>query len=111
MPGGVAPAYQNSIDNYAQITVEQVRAHLTVYIAGNNQAAQDSQMLYQATLKSFDENTITKLRNKQNKHHIGICACDKLLLCIVIREAHLDTNASLCCITNAIQQLPEHGNS
>ena len=84
IPGGVAPVYQNLIDNYARITVDQVRAHATVYIAGNNRAAQDSQMLYQAILKSIDENSITKLRNKQNEYHVGTRACGELLLRVII---------------------------
>ena len=49
-----------------------------------------------------------KLRNKENEYHIGNCACGELLPRVIIQEAHLDTNASLRRIPNAIQWLPEY---
>ena len=96
---------QNLIENYGTLTLEQVaRWEATYYIATPSRAAQDTYMLYSCLMSSLTAAAKKKIMiwwSDQysidvagNKYDSGVA-----LLKVIIRESHLDTNAT----TNSIR--------
>src|SRR5210317_1327767 len=106
--GGAEADCSNLLDNYGQITMDQVRAHVQVYVQTPTRLAQDSNMLYKALVNSLDKEAYNKVRMKSSEYTVEGYLSGELLLRTIIREAHTDTNATLKMIFVKIRLLPEY---
>ena len=89
---------ENLIYNYGTVTLEQVIESERRYIALEERKAQDTYMLYQSLMASLSSDAKKKvliwseqyqIDIEDNKYYSGVA-----LLKIIIRESHLDTNAT-----------------
>ena len=99
---------KNLLTHDGEITLEHLRAWETTYLHGISRAAQDMAHLYLCLMNSLTQAGKDKVRlwSEQfilNGHESGI-----LLLKIIIRESHLDTNATLNSIRTQLSNLDEY---
>ena len=64
IPGDVNSPTIYMLEQYAQVTMEQVRLHVAAYIETQSRAAQDSHLLFHSLFKLLDTLTIKKIKNK-----------------------------------------------
>jgi hypothetical protein len=97
------------IDNYGTITLEQVARWERSYIATPSRAAQDTYMLYQCLMSSLPPEAKKKImiwsdqytiESAGTKYDSGVA-----LLKVIIRESHLDTNATTNSIRTKLSNL------
>ena len=91
-PFGLA---DNFLDHYGEISMEVLQAHAETYVTQPIRAAQDSVQLYECLLHSLSiegRNKVTLHRGEYIRHDIGV---GTLLLKVIIRESHVDTQATL----------------
>ena len=96
---------ENLIDNYGKISLEDIRIYEESYLTLPCRPAQDSFMLFKCLMNSItktgkDKVTIWKAQYTVNTHASG-----NLLLKIIIRESHLDTNATTSNIRTKLSNL------
>ena len=88
----------NLIYNYGTITLEQVIRSETRYIAQQQRKAQDTYMLYQCLMASLSSDAKKKVMIWADQYQIEVddvrYNSGVALLKIIIRESHLDTNAT-----------------
>ena len=86
------------LKNYGTITYEQVIASERTYIAEQQRKAQDTYMLYQCLMASLTSEAKKKVMIWADQYQVEIDGAKYnsgvALLKIVIRESHLDTNAT-----------------
>ena len=99
------------LTEYGSVTLAQVRACAEAYVFGQTRAAQDSVMLYHCIMNSLGRTGRDKINvweeeykfsNPQgtDKRFSGAC-----LLKVVIRESHIDTNATTSHIREQLSSL------
>ena len=101
-------------DRYGEITLAHCRKYARACIIGQpNRAAQDSAMLYHCLVASLTADAWTRISLHSADYTVdgvpdGVC-----LLRVIIRESHLDTNATTSTIRAALTKLDkamvEHG--
>ena len=85
----------NLLTNYGEVKMQEVRAFETTYINAQSRAAQDTHMLYSCIMNSLSKEGKTKIHVWRDQYTMpGGYKSGNLLLKIVIRESHLDTNAT-----------------
>ena len=85
----------NLLTNYGEVKMEEVRAFEMTYISTQSRAAQDTHMLYACIMNSLSREGKTKIHVWRDQYTApGGYKSGNLLLKIVIRESHLDTNAT-----------------
>ena len=89
----------NLIENYGTLALEQVASWERTYIAMQNRAAQDTYMLYQCLMSSLTPVAKKKIMiwDSQYMLNVGgtVYSSGVALLKVIIRESHLDTNATM----------------
>jgi hypothetical protein len=84
------------IDNYGTISLEQVVKSKLQYINEQGREAQDTFMLYMCLMASLSNSAKKRISLWSEQYRIGnnnLCS-GVALLKIIIRESHLDTNAT-----------------
>jgi len=99
----------NLISDYGQLSLEQVQAHAETYINTRSRASQDSTQLYyciMATLTKEAKDTVLLV-----EHEYRLTAHNTesgtALLKAIIREASVDTNATVRSIRNRLSNLDD----
>jgi hypothetical protein len=85
----------NILSEYGRLDLVQIRNHCATYVGQQNRAAQDSAQLYQCLMHTLTREAHAKTTLYKNDYHIGDVGCGVPLLKVIIREAHVDTNATL----------------
>jgi hypothetical protein len=101
------PVQENLIKNYGTISLEQVVESERQYINKQEREAQDTYMLYKCLMASLSSNAKKKVSLWSNQYRIGddeVCS-GVALLKIIIRESHLDTNATTNQIRTKLSSL------
>jgi hypothetical protein len=98
----------NLIENYGRITIETIRAFETSYIAMQIRPAQDTYMLYKCLMKSISKEGKSKITIWKDQYHVNGMPSGVLLLKVIIRESHLDTNATISNIRTNLSNLDEY---
>ena len=106
-------AFKSLIDNHGEIDIETIRAFEEFYITGESRSAQDAAMLYRCLMNSLSKEGKKKILVWEDQYQIDTYGSGNLLLKIIVRESHLDTNATSASIrkklTNLDQYLPTIG--
>ena len=102
----------NIIANYGTLTLEQVRRFERRYIATPSRAAQDTYMLYQCLMASLTPEARKKIMIWADQYSIEVAGTTYdsgvALLKIIIRESHLDTNATTNSIRTKLSSLDNY---
>ena len=98
----------NLLNGYGTITLEQVRRHEESYISTQTRNAQDSNLLYECIMNSISTECKAKLTIWKKEYRCGQLPSGNLLLKVLIRECHLDTNATVGGIRNRLSALDSY---
>jgi hypothetical protein len=96
------------IQHYGELTLEQVRAFAETYVNNQSRAAQDDAQLYQCLRKSLMKEAETNIVLFQEDYTIGERTCGLALLKVIVREAYVDTNATILHIREQLNSLDMH---
>jgi hypothetical protein len=109
--GGEEDERQDSfMDNYGTITLEQVTESELQYIDEGGRLAQDTYMLYKCLMASLTNEARKKVSLWSNQFRIGDEneVSGVALLKVIIRESHLDTNATTNQIRTKLSSLDSY---
>jgi hypothetical protein len=95
----------NLIENYGRISLDEIRAFEASYIDMQVRPAQDTYMLYKCLMKSISKEGKSKITIWKDQYHINGMPSGNLLLKVIIRESHLDTNATISNIRTNLSNL------
>ena len=105
--------FKSMIDNHGEIDIETIRAFEEVYVQGRSRSAQDAALLYKCLMNSISKEGKKKILVWEDQYQIGRYGSGNLLLKVIVRESHLDTNATSASIrkklTNLDRYLPTIG--
>ena len=98
---------------YSQVSLEKIATYENSYLGGNTREVQNSYMLFQCLMNSISREARIKVEGWDEEYIVENDAGTKvpsgnLLLKIIIRESHLDTNATTQSIRNKLSNLDEY---
>jgi hypothetical protein len=93
------------IDNYGQIPLATIREFEQSYVRTSSRPAQDTIMLFKLLMNSISKEAKNKILIWRNQYSINGYSSGNLLLKIIIRESHLDTNATTSSIRTKLSRL------
>jgi hypothetical protein len=95
----------NILTNYGEFDLEHLRAFVSTYVATPTRVAQDSIMLYECIWNTLSKIGRSKVWIWKEEFYINAIPSGVLLLKIVIRESHIDTNATVRHLREKISSL------
>ena len=95
---------KNLLTHYGELSLDHLRAWETTYLHGISQAAQDTAHLHLCHMNSLTQASKEKVRLWSDQFILNGRESGILLLKIIIRKSHLDTNAT----TNSIRTQPSN---
>ena len=99
---------KNLLMHHGELTLEHLRAWETTYLHGISRAAQDMAHLYLCLMNSLTQAGKDKVCLWSEQFILNGHESEILLLKIIIRESHLDTNATLNSIRTQLSNLDEY---
>ena len=106
----IEPVQENLIDNYGTISLEQVVESELQYINEQGRDSQNTYMLYKCLMASLSNNAKKRISLWSEQYRIGdndLCS-GVAFLKIIIRESHLDTNATTNQIRTKLSNLDSY---
>ena len=97
--------YTNLLTNHGELDLEDILNFEKSYINSPTRAAQDTNMLYHCLIGSLSKAGKTKVMVWEDQYKINGRPSGNLLLKIIIRESHLDSNATTTSIRNQLSSL------
>jgi hypothetical protein len=94
--------------HYGELSLEQVRAFAQTWFNNQSRAAQDDAQLYHCLRKSLTKEAETNIVLFQEDYIIGDRSCGLALLKVIVREAYVDTNATILHIREQLNSLDLH---
>jgi len=107
-PADLLSDTDNLIESYGMITLETVRTFEASYIDRQIRPAQDTYLLYKCLMKSISKEGKSKITIWKDQYHVNGMPSGNLLLKIIIRESHLDTNATISTIRTNLSNLDNY---
>jgi hypothetical protein len=98
----------NLLTNHSELSVAQIRASCALYINGENRAAQYSRAMYVCLTSSLSNKGKDQLRVWREDYTIDGEPSGPLFLKIIIRESHIDTNATVRHLRAKLTDLTTH---
>jgi hypothetical protein len=95
----------NLIESYGVLTLESVRAFEASHIALQVRPAQDTCMLCKCLMNSISKEGKSKITIWKDQCHVDRFPSGNLLLKVIVRESHLDTNATISTIRTKLSDL------
>jgi len=96
------------LKDYGRITMDQVRQHADRYIGAVCRAAQNSHQLYVCLQNSLTKEARDKVLLNVHEYTVQGRPSGPLLLRMIIRDSHLDTNATTHIIRERLSSLDQH---
>ena len=100
--------FTSLIDNHGEISIETIRQSEESYICNESRAAQDTAQLYKCLMTSLSRSGKKKVHVWSIQYTIGNLGSGALLLKVIIRESHLDTNATSTNIRTNLTKLDKY---
>ena len=97
--------YTNLLTNHVELDLEDILRFEKLYINSPTRAAQDTNMLYHCLISSLSKVGRTKVMVWEDQYKIKGRTSWNLLLKIIIRESHLNSNAMTTSIRNHLISL------
>ena len=95
----------NLITHYGELTLEQVKTHVTSYISGKNRARQDSNALFSCLSKSLTPEAMKSIMVHEKDYTINGKGSGAMFLKVLIRESHIDTLYTVRAIRTKLTSL------
>ncbi len=108
IPEDVTDPYSDTnylIDTYGVISLEQIRKWEESYLNLPIRPAQDAFMMFKCLMNSISKEGKLKILIWKNQYTVGALSSGNLLLKVIIRESHLDTNATVASIRTKLSDL------
>ena len=102
-PTGAAPRYL--VNHYGSITLTEIRRHENTYITQPTRDAQDTYLLYECLMNSLSPDANAKIDIWRDDFWTNTLPSGNMLLKVIIRECHLDTNATVASIRQRLSSL------
>lgn len=103
------------VDNYGQLPLDIVEEHVLTYLFGQGREAQDDNMLYYCLKDSLTPEATAKILTCKSDYMVDDPANPEIskpsglmLLRVIIRESHVDTNATSMTIRLHLSQLDKY---
>lgn len=93
------------VEEYGTLSMEAIEAHEETYIDTPTRAAQDNRMIYNCLMNSINTEAKKKITIWRDQYTINGEFSGILLLKVLIRESHLDTNATVTMIRTRLSNL------
>jgi hypothetical protein len=103
-----AQKVEDFMKNYGTITLEDVESSERLYIGGQNRQAQNSYMLYKCLMASLTNEAKKKIMIWSDQYTIETHSAGVALLKVIVRESHLDTNATTNQIRTKLSSLDQY---
>lgn len=95
----------NLLTHYGEFTLPHLRTHVSSYANTQSRAAQDSVMLYECVWSTLTKIGKSKIWIWKDDFHVDSNPSGILLLKVIIRESHIDTNATVRHLREKISSL------
>ena len=102
------PVHASLIEECGTITIDQVRTQETIAIMANNRRSQDSFMLCNCPMNSLSNTGKGKVNIWKKEFTVNGIKSGPSSLRIIIRESHIDTNATESAIRTLLSNLDVH---
>lgn len=96
------------IDKYGTIDSERIRRFERTYIGQQVRPAQDNYVLFKCLMNSLSKEGKKKVIIWKDDYTVNGFPSGCMLLKVIIRESHLDTNATTASIRSKLNQLDEY---
>ena len=96
------------MDHYGERTLDQIRDIVKIYINTPPRVAQDSAQLYHCLLNSLSTKGLSKMLICDSEYTVNGTPSGTLFLKVLIRESHIDTNATTRHIREKLGSLYEY---
>jgi hypothetical protein len=96
------------LKQYGSISLKTVREHAKTYVNNESRAAQDSQQLADCILNSITVEARNSVTLCEDEYTIGEVVSGTCLLKVVVRESHIDTNATTRIIREQLTKLDSY---
>ena len=100
--------FKSLIDQHGEIELETIRAFEESYIDQEIRPAQDTTQLYRCLMASMSKEGKKKILIWESQYTINGLGSGNLLLKIIVRESHLDTNTTLASIRTKLTDLDRY---
>lgn len=100
--------YIHLIHKHGLLSLEQVRAHVRTYIHTQTRAAQDANMMGQCIYNTLTAEGKTAITLFKDEYMFGEIIGGPCLLKVVIRESHIDTNATVRLLRKQLKELDQY---
>ena len=97
--------YYDLIANYGEVDIDHLRTFEQSYIGQQTRAAQDSSQLYNCLMNSLSKEATDIITIWKDDYMIQEMPSGNLLLRVIIRESHIDTNASASAVRQKLSNL------
>lgn len=98
----------NMLKQHGSISLKTVREHAKTYVNNESRAAQDSQQLADCILNSITVEARNSVTLCEDEYTIGEVVSGTCLLKVVVRESHIDTNATTRIIREELTKLDSY---
>jgi len=106
----------NSVEDFGRVKLDQIRAWETTFVAAAagplGRLAQNSKVSFDALVNSLSTSGLARIEIWRHQCHIVIqgvvCESGGCLLKVIVRESHLDSNATVSAIRLQLSSLDEH---
>ena len=100
--------FKSLIDQHGEIELETIRNFEESYIGESVRPAQDTAQLYRCLMASLSKEGKKKILIWESQYTINGMGSGNLLLKIIVRESHLDTNATSASIRTKLTDLDRY---
>ena len=94
--------------SHGMISFEAIKAYEESYLGTETREAQDNHMMYQSIIKSLSKAAKNKIELRKKEYVIDGTPSANLLIKVLVRECHLDTNATVSTIRANLSRLDEY---
>jgi len=103
--GNINSRRYSLLTEYGRVSMEKVKAQVATYHGLETRAAQDDRMLYTCIMESLSKEAKDKILLLKDEYFIQHSPSGAFLLKVVIKESHVDTNATLRHIRAGLSSL------
>ena len=96
---------ESLVEHYGTITVERIRLFENIDLNKNCRPAQDNFILYKCLVNSISKTGKDKVTIWMDQYEVSGKPSGNLLLKLIIRESHLNTNATTSSIRTKLASL------
>lgn len=101
-------SYTNLVTNYGEVTMEDIERYETSYMSLQTRPAQDTHNLYRSLMNSLSVAGKAKVSVWREQYTFNGLKSGVALFKVIVRESHLDTNATISTIRTQLSSLDKY---